>query len=467
MASPVVVILAAGKGTRMRSELPKLAHPICGRAMIGWTVATARAAGAQTIVVVDAPGAPLGSHLDADVRVVIQERPLGTGDAVRAALGEIAGADTVAVLTGDTPLLRAASLTGLLAAHAAAGAAATVLTAILDQPGAYGRVVRDAAGEVVRVVEAKAAGDATDAELAIQEVNSGIFAFAGAALGDALARIDNANAQGEFYLPDVLAVLRGDGARVGAHRLADPVEMWGVNDRIQLAAVTRVAQARILEQLMAAGATIVNPAMTTADVGVTVAPDVQIEPGCCLLGATSVAAGAVIGPHTTLIDATVGEGARVVHSHVNGAVLEGRVSVGPFASLRPGTVLRAGAKAGTFVEIKNADVGPGSKVPHLSYIGDADIGADVNLGAATITANYDARTRRKARTTIGARVKTSVDTTLVAPVRLGEGAFTAAGSVIGQDVPPGALAGSPGVARSAQRNVDGYLDRDNDAKVRG
>jgi bifunctional UDP-N-acetylglucosamine pyrophosphorylase/glucosamine-1-phosphate N-acetyltransferase len=466
VAPPVVVILAAGKGTRMRSALPKLAHPICGRAMIGWGVETARAAGAEKIVVVDAPGAPLAPHLDADVRVVIQERPLGTGDALRAALKEIGEADTVAVLTGDTPLLRPASLAGLLAAHAAGGATATVLTAVLEAPGAYGRIVRDASGEVLRVVEAKAAGDATEAELAICEVNSGIFVFAGAALAGALARIDNANAQGEYYLPDVLPILRGDGGRVSAHRLTDPVEMWGINDRVQLAAVTRVAQARILEQLMVAGATIVNPEMTSVDVGVAVAADVRIEPGCSLLGATSVAAGAVIGPHTTLIDATVGEGATVVHSHVNGAVLEERVSVGPFASLRPGTVLRVGAKAGTFVELKNADVGPGSKVPHLSYIGDADIGADVNLGAATITANYDARTRSKARTTIGAGVKTSVDTTLVAPVRLGEGAFTAAGSVIGQDVPAGALAGSPGVARSAQRNVEGYLARDNDAKVR-
>jgi bifunctional UDP-N-acetylglucosamine pyrophosphorylase/glucosamine-1-phosphate N-acetyltransferase len=242
--------------------------------------------------------------------------------------------------------------------------------------------------------------------------------------------------------------------------------MFNVNDRVQLARATAEAQRRIHTAHMLAGATIISPETTTIDAGVRLGEDVLIEPGTSLRGATSVGAGSTVGPHSTLIDARVGEGSQVIHAYVNDATIHDGVSVGPFAYLRPGTVLRDGSKAGSFVEIKNSDVGAGSKVPHLSYIGDADIGEEVNLGAATITANYDAKTRTKARTTIGAKVKTSVDTTLISPVSLGDGAFTAAGSVIGQDVPPGALAGSPGVARSAQRNVPGYADRGNHAKER-
>jgi bifunctional UDP-N-acetylglucosamine pyrophosphorylase/glucosamine-1-phosphate N-acetyltransferase len=458
VAAPVVVILAAGKGTRMRSALPKLLHPICGRPMIGWPVEVARAAGAEKIVVVDAPGEPLAPHLEPDVTLVVQPEALGTGDAVRAAVGEIAPEDTVVVLYGDVPLIRAATVLELAAAHAGSSAEATMLTAVLADPAGFGRVVRDGDGHVLKVVETKTPGDATAQELLIDEVNTGIYAFSGATLVPALDQITNANAQGEYYLPDVLAVLRAGGHRVGGHRLADPMEMFNVNDRVQLALATAEAQRRITTRHMLAGVTFIRPEASTVDADVTLAEDVVIEPGSSLHGTTVVGAGSRIGPHTTLIDARVGAASSVVHSYVNGATIADRVSVGPFASLRPGTHLRDGSKAGTFVEIKNSDVGAGSKVPHLSYIGDADIGENVNLGAATITANYNARTRVKARTTIGANVKTGVDTTLVPPVTLGDGAYTAAGSVIGQDVPPGALAGSPGVARAAQRNVEGYAD---------
>ncbi|MBO0767587.1 MAG: bifunctional UDP-N-acetylglucosamine diphosphorylase/glucosamine-1-phosphate N-acetyltransferase GlmU [Solirubrobacterales bacterium] len=453
MSAPVVVILAAGKGTRMRSSVPKLLHPICGRPMIGWPVAVARASGAAKIVVVDAPERPLKQHLDDDIVSVVQAQPLGTGDAVKAALNEIQPEQTVVVLTGDTPLIRAESIAELVKTHDESGAAATILTAILDEPGAYGRVVRDQSGHVTKVVEAKAAGDATPEELRIQEVNSGIFAFSGARLKDALARVQNDNAQGEYYLPDVLPILKSDGHKVAAHALQDPVEMAGINHRVQLAEVTRHAQQRINHQHMLNGVTLINPDATVIDADVELGHDVTIEQGCTLRGATTVAAGASIGPHATLIDAEVGEGSTVIHSYVNLAVIDKNVSVGPFVYLRPKAHLHDGSKAGTFVEIKNSEVGPGAKVPHLSYIGDTDIGARTNIGAGTITANYDGV--NKHRTTIGADVKSSVHVSFVAPVSVGDNGWTAAGSVITDDVPAGAL----GVARARQSNIEGYAER--------
>jgi bifunctional UDP-N-acetylglucosamine pyrophosphorylase/glucosamine-1-phosphate N-acetyltransferase len=458
--APVVVILAAGKGTRMRSAVPKLLHPICGRPMIGWPVAVARAAGAGKIVVVDAPGTPLADQLDADVRIVVQAQALGTGDAVRAAVAEIDAGDTVIVLYGDVPLIRPETVIALAQAHEASSAEATMLTAVLGDPTGFGRVVRDGDGNVLRVVETKTPGDATADELLIDEVNTGIYAFSGATLVPALAEISNDNAQGEYYLPDVLAILRGHGHRVGGHQLGDPVEMFNVNDRVQLAHATAEAQRRINHAHMLAGATIINPAATPIDAGVRLAEDVVIEPGCSLQGHTTVGAGSRIGPHSTLIDATVGECSVVIHSYVSEATIANGVSVGPFTYLRPDTVLRDGSKAGAFVEIKNSDVGAGSKVPHLSYIGDAEIGENTNLGASTITANYDGV--NKHRTTIGSNVHTSVDTTLVAPVSLGDGAYTGAGSVITDDVPGDAL----GIARARQTNIDDYAKREKHAKER-
>jgi bifunctional UDP-N-acetylglucosamine pyrophosphorylase/glucosamine-1-phosphate N-acetyltransferase len=303
------------------------------------------------------------------------------------------------------------------------------------------------------VVETKAPGDATGLELHIREVSTGMFAFDGGALTVALQAVGTDNAQGEHYLPDVLPILREHERTVVAYELADPNELLGINDRCQLADVTAIAQRQIHQRHMLAGVTIVNPAATVIDAGVEIGQDAVIAPFTSLHGTTSIGGGSTVGPHATLIDAQVGEQTKILHAYITGAVVGDRASVGPFAYLRPGTVLREGAKAGTFVEIKNSDVGRGSKVPHLSYIGDADIGEGTNLGASTITANYDGY--RKHRTTIGDRVKTSVDTTLIAPVAIGDDAYTAAGSVISGDVPPGAL----GVARSRQRNVEGYAER--------
>ncbi|MDF2435572.1 MAG: bifunctional UDP-N-acetylglucosamine pyrophosphorylase / glucosamine-phosphate N-acetyltransferase [Mucilaginibacter sp.] len=453
VSGPVVVILAAGQGTRMRSATPKLLHPLCGRPLLWWPVAAAQAAGASKVVIVDGPGGPLAGSFGDQVETAIQEQPLGTADAVKAAAGHIDHGETVIVLAGDVPLLRPETLIELARVHEHEGAAATMLTAVLEDPRGYGRVVRAPDGTVERVVETKASGDASELELLIREVNTGVFAFDGGALLEALAHVRSDNAQGELYLPDVLPILRRHERTVLGHELPDPTETLGVNDRVALAEVRAIAQRRIHERHMLAGVTIVDPASTVIDVDVEIGADAEIEPFTSLRGTTTVGSGSVIGPNATLIDAAVGERATIVHAYVTGAEVGDRVSVGPFAYLRPGTILREGSKVGTFVEVKNSDLGAGSKIPHLSYIGDADIGEGTNLGASTITANYDGY--RKHRTTIGARVKTSVDTTLVAPVKLGDDTYTAAGSVITKDIPEGAL----GVARAHQRNVEGYAER--------
>jgi bifunctional UDP-N-acetylglucosamine pyrophosphorylase/glucosamine-1-phosphate N-acetyltransferase len=324
-----------------------------------------------------------------------------------------------------------------------------MVTAILDDPTGYGRVVRNDDGSVARVVETKAAGDATTDELAIREVNSGLYAFAGGALVQQLAELSNDNAQGEYYLPDVLPAL----APVQAYVLDDPTFMLGVNDRVDLQAVRAIAQQRIVDALARDGVTFVSPQTTVVDVGVRIGQDTVVEQGCTISGATTIGAGAHIGPHTTIRDSAIADDVTIRQSYLDGAQIDAGATVGPFAYLRPKAHLREKAKAGTFVEIKNSDIGEGAKVPHLSYIGDADVGAGTNLGAATITANYDGT--NKHRTTIGANVHTSVDTTFVAPVTVGDDAYTAAGSVITNDVPPGAL----GVARSRQTNIERYAER--------
>jgi bifunctional UDP-N-acetylglucosamine pyrophosphorylase/glucosamine-1-phosphate N-acetyltransferase len=326
-------------------------------------------------------------------------------------------------------------------------------TTILGDATGYGRVVRAQDGTVERVVETKRETDATPDELAITEVNAGIYCFDGPALLDALPRIGTDNEQGERYLPDALAIIRADGGAVAAHVAQDSAVVLGVNDRVQLAEVSALAQQRIQRTHQHAGVTIVDPASTQIEAGVMIGADTVLEPGTYLRGATVIGAGATIGPHSTLIDTTVGDGSSLVHAYAVGATVHAGVSVGPFAYLRPGTVLRDGSKVGTFVEVKNSDIGAGTKVPHLSYIGDADVGEGSNLGAATITANYDGR--RKHRTTVGDGVRISVDTTLVAPVTIGDGAYTAANSAITEDVPPGAL----GIARPRQENIEGYAAR--------
>jgi len=437
----------------MRSATPKLLHPLCGRPMIAWPVEAAKAAGAGKIVVVDSPERPLQAALDGTVTLAVQPEPRGTADAVKAAADQIDPDAPVIVINADVPLITAETLRSLTEDHERQGAAATMATAVLDDPTGYGRVVRAPDGTVERVVETKAPGDATELELHIREVNTGIFAFEGAALLAALQEVSGDNAQGEFYLPDVLPIIRRHERTVVAHEINDPTETLGINDRVALAEVRVIAQQRIPERHMLAGVTIVDPAATVIDAGVEIAGDSIISPFTSIHGATRIGSGCTIGPLTTMIDTSVGDGATVLHSYVKEADIGPKVSVGPFAYLRPGAVLHEGSKAGTFVEIKNSELGRGSKVPHLSYIGDADIGEDTNLGASTITANYDGQ--RKHRTTIGSHVKTSVDTTLVAPVTLGDEAYTAAGSVITDDVPPGAL----GVARERQRNIEGYAER--------
>jgi bifunctional UDP-N-acetylglucosamine pyrophosphorylase / glucosamine-1-phosphate N-acetyltransferase len=339
-----------------------------------------------------------------------------------------------------------------VAAHQHSGAAATLATAVLEDPSGYGRVVRAPDGTVEKVVETKAPGDATEAELHIREISTGIYAFEGGALLAALEQVQSHNAQGEFYLPDVLPILRAHERSVGAYEIDDDSEL-GINDRAQLAAVTAIVQRRIHERHMLAGVTIVDPAATVIDVDVRIGQDAVIAPFTSLHGTSEIGAGARVGPLSTLIDSRVGSGSSVVHSYLTGADVGDGVSVGPFAYLRPGATLRDGSKAGTFVEIKNSDVGAGAKVPHLSYIGDTDIGEGTNIGAGTITANYDGK--NKHRTHIGAGAFVGVDTMLVAPVSVGDGAYTGGGSVITKDVPPGAL----GIGRARQQNLEGYTER--------
>lgn len=440
MSAPSVLILAAGQGTRMRSATPKVLHELCGRPLLLWPVRAAQQARAERIVVVDSPARALERVLPNGVQLAVQERPDGTGGAAAAgmaALGAVDGAAPVVVIAGDVPLLRAETIAELVDIHAHSAAAATMATAVLEDPSGYGRVVRDSAGAVQRVVETKEQGDSTQSERDIREVNTGIFVFSAAALRHALPRLGAENAQGELYLPQALELLLADGATVAAHTLVDPREALGVNDRAGLARVRALAQAAIHERHMLAGVTIVEPVATVIDVDVQIGQDTLIEPFTSIRGATRI-----------------GRGCVVRSSYLLDCVLEDGVSVGPFAYLRPAAVLREGAKAGTFVEVKNSDIGAHARVPHLSYIGDADVGEGTNLGAATITANYDGRAKH--RTTVGRRVRTGVDTTLVAPVSVGDDAYTGAGSVIVEDVPPGAL----GIARQRQRNVGGYVQRE-------
>ncbi len=441
----------------MRSRIPKLLHPLCGRPMIAWSLTAAREAGAARVVVVDTAERRLREAVEGRAEIAVQEQPRGTADAVRAAVDLVQPDGPVIVLNGDLPLLSATTIQRLAEWHARQGAAATILTAVMGDPSGYGRVVRAPDGTVERVVESKRAGDASELELEIREVNTGVFAFDGRELAAALTEVGDDNAQGELYLPDVLTILREREHTVVAYELNDPAEALQVNDRRQLAAVRAIAQRQIIERHQLAGVTVDAPRATVIDVDVEIGEDSVVAPFTSLLGSTRIGAGSTVGPGSTLIDARVGDASTVVHSFVREATVEDRVNVGPFAHLRPGTVLRTGSKAGTFVEIKNSEVGAGSKVPHLSYIGDTEIGEDTNLGASTVTANYDGFSKH--RTRIGSRVHGGVDTTFVAPVEVGDDAYTAAGSVIGQAVPPGALAGSPGVARSQQRNVDGYARR--------
>ena len=417
------VVLAGGLGTRMKSATPKHLHALLGRRMVDWVICAARDAGVHRVVVVASPdtAALFDGH-----EVAVQQTPLGTGDAVRAARETLAGATgDVFVLTGDVPALTAELLRALVETHRAAGAAGTVLSFEPDDLRAYGRIVRDANGGLARIVEA---GDASPAELALGEVNSGIYVFQAAKLWPLLDRLEPHNAQGELYVTDTVGLLVRDGDAVAVHTAPVPFEVEGINTRVELAAVTAALRDRINERHMLAGVTIVDPSSTWIEADVEIEADATIHPFTVLRGATKVAAGADVGPHVVAIDAEIGPG----------------VSVGPFAYLRAGTVLAEGAKAGTFVELKQARIGARSKVPHLSYIGDAEIGEDTNIAAGNITANFPhEKGKAKGTTRIGSNVRTGVDNTFDAPVSVGDDAWIAAGSVITDDVPPGSLAGFP------------------------
>jgi len=457
-----VIVLAAGEGKRMRSALPKVLHPLLGRTMLGHVLATVGQAlasdvslgGARVVVVVGRGADQVRGHLAEiapDVRTVLQERQGGTGHAVRVALAELPeSAGSVVVLNGDIPLLREATLRALVAGHRASGAAATVLTAEVPEPGGLGRIVRGADGRVLGIVEER---DATAEQRAVKEINAGAYVFDAAALRATLAALPTDNDQGEEYLTDVFGLLVAGGSPVAAHRAEDLTETLGANDRAELASLRALMRDRVNREWLLSGVTIVDPATTWIDVTVTIEPDALIEPNTHLRGATRIAQGSTVGPDTTIIDATIGAGATVVRAHVVGAVVGSGAQVGPFAYLRPGTRLATRAKIGTFVEAKAAEVGEGAKVPHLTYVGDATIGAGTNIGAATVFVNYDGV--NKFKTTVGAHARTGADNMFVAPVNIGDGAYTAAGSVITEDVPPGAMA----VARGRQRNIEGWVER--------
>ncbi|HZO34958.1 MAG TPA: bifunctional UDP-N-acetylglucosamine diphosphorylase/glucosamine-1-phosphate N-acetyltransferase GlmU [Gaiellaceae bacterium] len=432
------VIMAGGLGTRMRSSVPKHFHPVLGRRLVDWVIGCARATGASPLVVV---ASPTGADAFADVTVAVQAEPLGTGDAARAAEGALSAFDgDVLVLSGDTPLVTPELLGDLIATHHTEHAAATILSAKPRDPRVYGRVVRAADGTVLRIAEGT---DASPEELAIDEINSSIYVFRSAALWPALARLQPKNVQGELYLTDAIGLLVEAGEKVAAHVALDPDETEGVNTRVELAQAAAVLRGRINERHMLAGVTIVDPSSTWIEPTVEIEEDATIHPFTVLRGRTRVGRGAEIHPHTVAVDAEIGPGA----------------TVGPFCYLRPGSSLGESSKAGTYVEIKNSRIGARTKVPHLSYIGDADIGADTNIGAGAITANLGHRPGEpKKRTTIGSNVRTGIHNGFVAPVEVGDGAWIAAGSVITKDVPAGAL----GIARPRQENKEGYAARQPD-----
>lgn len=464
-AATAVVVLAAGEGTRMRSAVPKVLHPLAGRPLVEHAVRAAAGLDPEHLVVVVGHGRAavtahlerLAAALDRRIGVAVQSEQKGTGHAAACGLDVLpdGATGTVLVSYGDVPLLDTTTFAGLLEAHAAAGNAVTVLTAEVADAGGYGRILRGPDGAVTGIVEHR---DATDAQRAITEFNSGVYAFDAAVLRDALDRLASAESSpvdgaAEQYLTDVLALARGDGKAVGTMSCPDPWLVEGVNDRVQLARLGAELNRRLLRAAMRAGVTVVDPASVWLDADVTLGRDVVLHPGVQLRAGTTVDEGATVGPDSTLEGCVVGTGATVVRTHAVSAEIGPGATVGPFAYLRPGSRLAARSKVGTFVETKNADIGEGAKVPHLSYVGDATIGEGSNIGAATVFVNYDGVAKH--HTMIGAHARTGADNMFVAPVRVGDGAYTAAGSVITHDVPPGAMA----VARGRQRNVEGWVAR--------
>ncbi len=460
-----VIVLAAGEGTRMKSATPKVLHRIGGRTLLGHALHAARQAAPRHLAVVvrherDRVAAHV-EELDADALVADQDEVKGTGRACECGLEALPEdlEGTVLVTMGDVPLLTGSTLRELTERHERSGAAVTVITAELPDARSYGRVVRDDAGDVVAIMEFKdalahrEAGDEWSHVVDVREINSGIYAFDAALLRSALARVGTDNAQGEKYLTDVVAIARDEGRRVSAHLVEDLWQTEGVNDRVQLAHLGRELNRRTVEHWMREGVTVVDPATTWIDADVTIGRDTVLRPGVQLLGATTVGSEAVVGPDTTLTDTVVGDRASVVRTQAELAVVGEGASVGPFSYLRPGTELGADGKIGGFVETKNARIGAGAKVPHLTYCGDATIGEGANIGAGTIFANYDGVAKH--RTTVGRHSFVGSDSVLIAPVDIADGAYVAAGSAIEGRVGPGQIA----VARGRQRNVDGWVAR--------
>jgi len=444
------LIMAAGEGTRMKSGLPKVAHEILGVPMVRLVVDLARHAGCDPVVVVTGHRAEQVEELIPDVRSVRQERQLGTGHAVMSAASEFADFEgSLLVLSGDTPLLRPDTIAGLIALRESSGAALTLLTARLPDPANYGRILRDRDGGVEAIVEHK---DLADDQHDIDEVNTGTYCFDAAVLFAHLDRLSTENAQGEYYLTDMVEIFNREGMLVTAMLAEEPFETLGVNSRVQLAEATKVLQQRTNHELMLSGVTMPAPELVWVGPDVIVERDVVLLPMTFLYGATTIAEGATVGPNSRVVDSVVGPSASIESSTVLGAKIGAGAKVGPVAFIRPGTVLEADAKAGHCVEIKSSTVGEGSKVPHLSYIGDATIGAGVNVGAGTITCNYDGTDKHA--TVIGDGAFIGSDTMLVAPVEIGPGAITGAGSVIAHDVPEGALA----VERGEQRHIEGWAE---------
>ena len=450
-----VIVLAAGQGTRMKSSRPKVLHSLAGRSLIGHVLATAGQLAPEHVIAVvrherDTVVASIAELMPSAI-IVDQDEVPGTGRAVEVAIAALPAGFTgdVVVVSGDVPLLDAPTLESLIAAHRATAAAATLLSAIMDDATGYGRVVRSSTGDLDRIVEQK---DASEEELTITEVNSGTYVFRAADLREQLANVTTQNAQNEKYLTDVIGLLRAAGSAVSAMPVTDGWMVAGVNDRVQLAEAARRMNQLIVRRWQLEGVTVDDPATTWIDADVTLAPDVHILPGTQLKGATLVQTGAIIGPDTTLVDTEVGVNAIVKRTDATLAVIGAGASVGPFAYLRPNTVLDAQGKIGTFVETKNSRIGAGSKVPHLSYIGDTEVGVESNVGAGTITANYDGVT--KSRTVVGSHVRTGSHNVFVAPVRIGDGAYTGAGTVVRKDVPAGALA----INVAPQRNMTGWVE---------
>ena len=449
-----IIVLAAGQGTRMKSSLPKLLHPLAGMPVISHVLATARELHAAHIVTVvrherDRLTAVVEAELPESI-IVDQDEIPGTGRAVEQAVAALPADFTgdVLVINGDVPLLDADTLRSFIAAHQTDGAAASVLSAMPEDPTGYGRIIRSATGDFDRIVEQK---DATPEELAVGEVNAGVYLFGASALRDQLANLTTDNAQGEKYLTDVIQLLRAAGSEVSAVPVSEPWIVAGINDRAQLSEAALKLNALIVRGWQLAGVTVQDPATTWIDLKAKLAPDVTLLPGTQILGATVVETGSTIGPDTTLLDCEIGENVTVRRTDGTLAVIDAGATVGPFSFLRPGTHLGADGKIGAFVETKNATIGEGSKVPHLSYVGDAVIGVHSNIGAGTIFANYDGV--NKHRSTVGSYVRTGSHNVFVAPITIGDGAYSGAGTVVRKNVPAGALA----INVAPQRNMDGWV----------